>query len=102
MFGVANESEWATAKHSLRYLDLVDRIPHRREGVSSLAIHHVPGEKDPIIEVHENEFLRTHADDLVFELVPDAGHFPVEERPDWVRERVLNYLAEGLENPAAF
>jgi pimeloyl-ACP methyl ester carboxylesterase len=63
---------------------------------------HLVGEKDPIIEVHENEFLRTHADDLVFELVPDAGHFLVEERPDWVRERVLNYLAEGLGNPAAF
>jgi pimeloyl-ACP methyl ester carboxylesterase len=53
---------------------------------------HLVGEKDPIIEVHENEFLRTHADDLVFERVPDAGHFIVEERPDWVRERVLEYL----------
>jgi pimeloyl-ACP methyl ester carboxylesterase len=59
---------------------------------------HLVGEKDPIIEVHENDFLRTHADDLVFELVPDAGHFLVEERPDWVRERLLAYLAEGSAN----
>jgi pimeloyl-ACP methyl ester carboxylesterase len=56
------------------------------------------GEEDPIIEVHENEFLATHADDLVLELVPGAGHFLVEERPEWVCERVLGYLAEGSDN----
>jgi tRNA (cmo5U34)-methyltransferase len=36
MFGLANESEWTTAKHSLRYLDLADRIPHRGEGEAAL------------------------------------------------------------------
>jgi pimeloyl-ACP methyl ester carboxylesterase len=61
---------------------------------------HLVGEMDPIIEAHENEFLRTHADDLAFELVPDAGHFLVEERPDWVRARVLEYLASGSANSA--
>jgi pimeloyl-ACP methyl ester carboxylesterase len=71
------------------------RYKRLRLGVPTL---HLVGEKDPIIEVYEHEFLRTHADDLVFELVPDAGHFLVEERPDWVRERVLQYLAEGSGN----
>src|SRR6266540_4651484 len=36
MFGLANESEWTTAKLSLRYLDLADRIPHRGEGEAVL------------------------------------------------------------------
>jgi pimeloyl-ACP methyl ester carboxylesterase len=54
---------------------------------------HLVGEKDPIIEVRESEFLRTHANDLLFEVVPRAGHFLPEERPDWVRERLLEYLA---------
>jgi pimeloyl-ACP methyl ester carboxylesterase len=53
---------------------------------------HLVGEKDPIIEVRENEFLRTHADDLVFEIVPHAGHFLAEERPDWIRARLLAFL----------
>jgi pimeloyl-ACP methyl ester carboxylesterase len=71
------------------------RYKRLRLGVPTL---HLVGEKDPIIDVYEHEFLRTHADDLVFELVPDAGHFLVEERPDWIRERLLEYLAEGSGN----
>jgi hypothetical protein len=42
MFGVANESEWTTAKHSLRYLDLADRIPIGERGrryYSNSSIH---------------------------------------------------------------
>jgi pimeloyl-ACP methyl ester carboxylesterase len=56
---------------------------------------HLIGEKDPIIEVRENRFLRTHADDLLFETVPGAGHFLVEERPDWIRRRLLGYFGEA-------
>jgi pimeloyl-ACP methyl ester carboxylesterase len=56
---------------------------------------HLVGAKDPIIEAHENEYLRTNTDDFTFELVPDVGHFLVEERPDWIRERVLGFLARG-------
>jgi pimeloyl-ACP methyl ester carboxylesterase len=56
---------------------------------------HLVGEKDPIIDVRENEFLRTHASDLLFEAVPSAGHFLPEESPDWIRERLLDYFADA-------
>jgi pimeloyl-ACP methyl ester carboxylesterase len=93
------EAAKATVKryrHALAELLWFTRRHKRlRLGVPTL---HLVGAKDPVIEVHENEFLRTHADDFVFELVPDAGHFLVEERPDWVSERVLQYLAESSAN----
>jgi pimeloyl-ACP methyl ester carboxylesterase len=53
---------------------------------------HLVGEKDPTIDVRENEFLHTHAADLLFETVPGAGHFLPEERPDWIRERLLEFF----------
>lgn len=90
------ESAKATVKRYRRQLAEIlwftRRYKRLRLGVPTL---HLVGAKDPIIEVHENEFLGTHADDLTFELVPEAGHFLVEERPDWVRARVLEYLGEG-------
>lgn len=33
-----------------------------------------------------------HADDMQVELVPDCGHFIVDERSDLVVERVLEFL----------
>jgi pimeloyl-ACP methyl ester carboxylesterase len=34
------------------------------------------------------------ADDMALELVPDAGHFLAEERPEFVAERVRAFFAE--------
>jgi pimeloyl-ACP methyl ester carboxylesterase len=36
-----------------------------------------------------------HADDLRIELVPDSGHFLVDERPDLVIERARRHFAPG-------
>jgi pimeloyl-ACP methyl ester carboxylesterase len=41
-----------------------------------------------------------HADDLRLEVVPDAGHFLPEERPDVVADRVLEFFQESSQ-PAA-
>ncbi len=42
-----------------------------------------------------NSFFQTNARDLRYELVPDAGHFLIEERPDWVIPRILAFLEEA-------
>jgi pimeloyl-ACP methyl ester carboxylesterase len=41
-----------------------------------------------------------HADDLRMEVVPDAGHFLPEERPDVVAEKVIEFFQESA-RPAA-
>src|SRR5207249_1918618 len=41
-----------------------------------------------------NRFFETNARDLRYELVPGAGHFLIEERPDLVIPRILAFLSE--------
>ena len=41
-----------------------------------------------------NRYTRANARDFRYELVPGAGHFLVEERPDWVLSRIVAFLGE--------
>lgn len=40
-----------------------------------------------------------HADDLKVELVPDSGHFIVDEKPDLVADRALSLFTDGHPSP---
>ena len=73
--------------------DLLWFLRHYRRLRVSVPTLHLVGENDPIIETRPNRYLQTHADDFIYETVPEAGHFFVEERPDWVRARLLEYFA---------
>lgn len=51
------------------------------------------GQRDPVLPTRT---LRAHADQtdaLELELVPDAGHFVVDEKPDLVADRMLRFFA---------
>jgi pimeloyl-ACP methyl ester carboxylesterase len=50
------------------------------------------GEHDPIFDPRQTELLAANADDAETEVVPDAGHFLPEERPELVLERALAFL----------
>ena len=52
------------------------------------------GQRDPVLPTRT---LRAHAertDALQLELVPDAGHFIADEKPDLVADRMLRFFAE--------
>jgi pimeloyl-ACP methyl ester carboxylesterase len=42
-----------------------------------------------------NRLTESNARDFRYELVPDAGHFLIEERSDWVIPRILAFLEEA-------
>jgi pimeloyl-ACP methyl ester carboxylesterase len=59
------------------------------------------GKQDRVVPA---QFLRgheRHADDLRLELVPGAGHYPPEERPDYVSDKVLEFFGSRDREPAA-
>jgi len=49
------------------------------------------GERDMVASASDDGY-RDHADDMTFELVPDASHFMPEELPIGLRDRVLAFL----------
>lgn len=58
----------------------------------TLVLH---GVGDRIVRPVHLEGLERHADDARVELVPDTGHFIVDERPELVLERTQAFLAAG-------
>jgi pimeloyl-ACP methyl ester carboxylesterase len=52
---------------------------------------HINGARDPLAQGIPDSW-RRFAADLRWAVVPDCGHFPPEERPDWVLERLLPFL----------
>jgi pimeloyl-ACP methyl ester carboxylesterase len=53
------------------------------------------GERDRYISPKLLRGYEHHADEMRVELVPDAGHFIVDEKPDLVIERIRAWLAAG-------
>jgi len=51
------------------------------------------GEQDPVLKRGSVEDLAAHADDVRFEYLPDCGHFPPEERPDLVAQKLREFFA---------
>ncbi len=51
------------------------------------------GEQDPVFKRGSVEDLAAHADDVRFEYLPDCGHFPPEERPDLVAQKLREFFA---------
>jgi pimeloyl-ACP methyl ester carboxylesterase len=55
------------------------------------------GERDRYITPKLLPGYEQNADDMRVELVPDSGHFIVEEKPDLVIERIREWLAAGAD-----
>lgn len=70
---------------------LFGRYRSRRLTVPTLMLH---GMEDRILREPFLRGFEPFADDMRLELVPAAGHFVGEERPDFVAERVLAFFAE--------
>lgn len=51
------------------------------------------GERDPVLKRGSIEDVGAHADDVGFAYLPDCGHFPPQERPDLVAERLRAFFA---------
>lgn len=81
----------------LRYRAIMVRdIPfifrHYRELEVKVPLLHLNGERDPLVHKLPDTWRRHTGPDYSLELVPGAGHFPHEERPEWVADRVLDFL----------
>jgi pimeloyl-ACP methyl ester carboxylesterase len=53
---------------------------------------HLLGTRDPILRAAILTGYEAHAEDMLFEPVPDAGHFLPEERPELVCARAVSHL----------
>ncbi len=53
---------------------------------------------DPVVRPSMLDGFEDHADDMRLELVPDCGHFIVDERPELVAERALEFFAAPASN----
>ena len=58
------------------------------------------GTKDIFIPVRLTRGYEPYADDMRVELVPDAGHFIADERPELVARHALDFFAAGVASPA--
>ena len=61
---------------------------HIRNRVPTL---HVNGDQDPLIPSLPGSH-RKYADDMTLETVPNCGHFIAEERPEWLQNRLDDFL----------
>lgn len=52
---------------------------------------HLNGEHDPLTQGTPNSY-RRFADDMRLELVPGSGHFIAEEQPQWLLDRLTEFL----------
>ena len=52
---------------------------------------HLNGEHDPLTQGVPHSY-RRFADDMRLELVPDCGHFIAEEQPEWLLDRLGDFL----------
>jgi pimeloyl-ACP methyl ester carboxylesterase len=70
---------------------LLGRYRRTRLTVPTLMLH---GSDDRILREPFLRGFESYADDMTLELVPGAGHFIAEEKPDLVAERVLTFFGE--------
>ena len=61
---------------------------HIRDRVRTL---HLNGDHDPLVPWLPDSY-RNYADDMRLELVPNCGHFVAEEQPEWLLERLGDFL----------
>jgi pimeloyl-ACP methyl ester carboxylesterase len=59
------------------------------------------GEKDRVVPAQFYSGVERHADDIRVEVVPEAGHYLPEERPDYVADRVLEFFGSAEREAAA-
>lgn len=52
----------------------------------------INGEQDPVLKRGSVEDVDAHADDVGFAYLPDCGHFPPQERPNLVAERLRAFF----------
>jgi pimeloyl-ACP methyl ester carboxylesterase len=79
-------------RYYMRAFAQAPRSPYRGERLSVPTLL-LFGERDLFISPDLLEGGEMHADDLRIELVPDAGHFIANERPDLVARRALAFLS---------
>ena len=58
------------------------------------------GERDPVIPTHTVREHAARSDALELELVPDAGHFIVDEKPELVADRMLDFISARPDGPS--
>jgi pimeloyl-ACP methyl ester carboxylesterase len=76
---------------------LAGRYRDARLRVPTLMLH---GQEDPVVSGRLLDGAERNADDLRVELIPGAGHFLPEERPEVVAERAHGFF-QGVESPRA-
>jgi pimeloyl-ACP methyl ester carboxylesterase len=59
------------------------------------------GGKDRVVPAQLLGGVERHADDIRVEVVPEAGHYLPEERPDYVADRVLEFFGSAEREAAA-
>jgi pimeloyl-ACP methyl ester carboxylesterase len=77
---------------------LAGRYRKSRLTVPTLLMH---GKQDPVLPVRFVTGQERYAEDLQVDLVPKAGHFLPEERPDYVADKVLEFFGTGDRATAA-
>ncbi len=79
-------------RYYLRAVAQAPRSPYRSERLSVPTLL-LFGQRDLFVSPELLDGGEAHADDLHIELVPDAGHFIANEKPDLVARRALAFLS---------
>lgn len=77
---------------------MAGRYRRLRLGTPTLILH---GKRDGAVAPRLVAGGERQADDLRVELLPDVGHFPHEERPEAVAEKLIDFFAEAGEPAVA-
>lgn len=78
-------------------MSLRRRYEHKRLTVPTLLLF---GTRDVAIGLDMLKGFEAHSDNMTLELVPDCGHFIVDEQPELVTERALKFFATPAVAPA--